>query len=136
MLIAASIVVVALELTRERSDPKDAPSEPATVARRPPPILRRQWPVAFAFGLLHGFGFAGALAAIGLPRGEIPLALFSFNLGIELGQIVFATTILVCVSALPLRWHPAGRRTAAYAIGALAMLWVFERALPIFIAGA
>lgn len=126
VLIAASIVVVALELTRRQSDAGDTPAEPTLLAQRP-------WLVAFAFGLLHGFGFAGALADIGLPRGEIPLALFSFNLGIELGQLAFATAILALVALLPLRWHSAGRLTAAYGIGAFAMLWVFERALPLLL---
>ncbi len=128
VLIAASIVVIALELTRGRALVNDAASGRSL-------LLRRPWLVACAFGLLHGFGFAGALAQIGLPRGEIPLALLSFNLGIELGQIAFATAILALLAMLPPRWHAAGRLTAAYGIGALAMLWLFERALPL-IAGA
>lgn len=128
-LIAASIVVVALELTRGRGLVEDAASAPSLLMRRP-------WLVAFAFGLLHGFGFAGALAQIGLPHGEIPLALLSFNLGIELGQIAYAAAILAVVAVLPLRWHAAGRLTAAYGIGALAMLWLYERALPLFIGSA
>jgi hydrogenase/urease accessory protein HupE len=126
-LIAASIVLVGLELTRGRGLVDDAASALAL-------LLRRPWLVAFAFGLLHGFGFAGALAQIGLPRGEIPLALLSFNLGIELGQIAFAAAILVLVAVLPLRWHAASRLAAAYGIGALGMLWLYERTLPLFIA--
>ena len=47
------------------------------------------WLIAFSFGLLHGLGFAGALAEVGLPQGEIPLALFAFNVGVELGQLAF-----------------------------------------------
>ena len=128
-LIAASIVVVALELTRGRGLVDDAASALSL-------LLRRPWFVAFAFGLLHGFGFAGALAQVGLPRGEIPRALLSFNLGIELGQIAFAAAILALVAVLPRRWHAAGRLAAAYGIGALGMLWLYERTLPLFIAGA
>jgi hydrogenase/urease accessory protein HupE len=126
-LIAASIVVVALELTRGRDLVDDA-------ARGLSLLLRRPWLVAFTFGLLHGFGFAGALAQIGLPRGEIPLAVLSFNLGIELGQSTFAAAILTLVALLPLRWHAASRLAAAYGIGALGMLWLYERALSLLIA--
>jgi hypothetical protein len=122
-LIAASIVVLAVELTDAH--------------RAPTPSLIRRWPslVAFGFGLLHGFGFAGALAEIGLPHGDIPPALFAFNVGIELGQIAFAAAMLLVLAALPRRWHGTGRLAAAYAIGVLAMLWVFERALPIVVGG-
>ncbi len=128
-LIAASIVAVALELTHWRDLAEEA-------ASAPPLLLRRPWLIAFTFGLLHGFGFAGALAQIGLPHGEIPLALFSFNVGIELGQIAFAAAILALVAVIPLRWQAAGRLTAAYGIGVLGMLWLYERALPLLIRGA
>jgi hypothetical protein len=59
---------------------------------------RYPWVVAFTFGLLHGFGFAGALSAVGLPQNEIPLALFQFNVGVEIGQIVFVA-VVVLISA-------------------------------------
>lgn len=121
VLIAASIVVLAVELTA-------AHTAPSLIRRRP-------WLVAFGFGLLHGFGFAGALAEVGLPHGDIPPALLAFNVGIELGQIAFATAMLLVLAAVPRRWHGAGRLAAAYAIGGLAMLWVFERALPIVARG-
>lgn len=121
VLIAASIVVLAVELT--------------TAHTAPSPIRRRPWLVAFGFGLLHGFGFAGALAEIGLPHGDIPVALLAFNVGIELGQIAFAAAMLLVLAVLPNRWHGAGRLAAGYAIGGLAMLWVFERALPMVVAG-
>ena len=55
---------------------------------------RYPWTVSFAFGLLHGFGFAGALSEIGLPEGDIPLALLSFNVGVELGQILFLSLVI------------------------------------------
>jgi hypothetical protein len=89
--------------------------------------------MASAFGLLHGLGFAGALAEVGLPSGDIPLALLAFNLGIEAGQIVFVLSVLT-VTALgrPLgaslrafRWVPP------YAIGSLATYWMLERLLAV-----
>jgi len=86
--------------------------------------------VAFAFGLLHGFGFAGALAEIGLPHGQIPLALFCFNLGVEARQLLFVGSALTCLAVargtkLPLpRWAEA---VPAYAIGSVAMFWVLQR---------
>ena len=79
LAIAATILVLALELAQEDRDSW---------------LRRRPWAVAFAFGLLHGFGFAGALAAVGLPQEEIPVALFSFNVGIELGQLAFVACVL------------------------------------------
>jgi hydrogenase/urease accessory protein HupE len=93
---------------------------------------RWPWVVAFAFGLLHGFGFAGALTEVGLPEGDIPLALFAFNVGVECGQLAFVAAILGLASAV--RWVPRGAstarralRTAPYAIGTLAAFWFFER---------
>jgi len=116
--IALSIVVLALELLR---DPEAAP----TLARRAP------WIVAFAFGLLHGLGFAGALAAIGLPPDHVPLALLSFNLGVELGQMAFVAAILpvVAVSRRLAGGRPVLARVPAYAIGALAVAWTLDRVL-------
>src|SRR6185295_4271413 len=73
--IAVTIVILARELAR-----------PSTTPRL---LRRRPWAMAALFGLLHGLGFAGALADIGLPAGDIPLALFSFTVGIEIGQIAF-----------------------------------------------
>jgi hypothetical protein len=128
LLIAVSIVVVALEIVAARTAAGHAETRSL--------LRRRPWLVAFGFGLLHGFGFAGALAQIGLPQGDIPPALFAFNVGIELGQIAFAAAILLAITVLPRRWHDAGRVAAAYAIGGLAMLWVFERALPMLIGNA
>lgn len=118
--IALSILLLAVELAR----PADAP--PTLAARLP-------WLVAFAFGLLHGFGFAGALGEVGLPPGDVPLALLWFNVGVEAGQLLFVGA-LVAVAAL-LRRLRAGRllvvwRAAApWGIGGLAAFWVFERVL-------
>ena len=88
------------------------------------------WAVAFSFGLLHGFGFAGALKEIGLPHGDVPLALFTFNLGVEAGQLVFVAAILALYRAamtmtrLPL---PPLRTAMAYCIGAVATFWLLTR---------
>jgi hypothetical protein len=86
--------------------------------------------MAGLFGLLHGFGFAGALAEVGLPQEEIPTALLSFNVGIELGQLAFVAAVLALRRALrsALRRAPAWLRQApAYAIGVLAGYWCFDR---------
>jgi hydrogenase/urease accessory protein HupE len=91
---------------------------------------RAPWIVAFSFGLLHGFGFAGALAEVGLPQKAIPVALFTFNVGVELGQLMFVTFVLalrMLLVRLPIperAWVPY---VAPYAIGAVAMFWVIER---------
>jgi hydrogenase/urease accessory protein HupE len=103
-------------------------------AEKPDLMARYPWSIAFTFGLLHGFGFAGALAEIGLPQDSIPMALLFFNLGIELGQLLF---VLFCVGLFaivrtitrgrdqfPSAW---GRAVSAYAIGSLAIFWVIER---------
>ena len=90
---------------------------------------------ALAFGLLHGLGFAGALAQIGLPPGEIPLALGSFNIGIELGQLCFVGVVVLVrpvLRALPWRWLQARAFVPAYVIGSLAVFWVFERVWALF----
>ena len=93
---------------------------------------RWPWVVAFSFGLLHGFGFASALADIGIPQGDIPLALFAFNVGVECGQLAFVAAVLSVVALarrvgaglhVP-RYAP---RLAPYAIGTLAAFWFFQR---------
>jgi hydrogenase/urease accessory protein HupE len=117
--IAFSIVLVAAEIVRLRR------GEPSLTARWP-------WLIAFCFGLLHGFGFAGALSDIGLPRAKLPLALLAFNLGVELGQLAFIAAVLV-LAAIVRRagaLRAAGQhalRVAPYAIGSLAAFWFVER---------
>jgi hydrogenase/urease accessory protein HupE len=117
--IALSILLLAYEIVRlDRGDE-------GLAARWP-------WLVAFCFGLLHGFGFAGALSDLGLPQGDIPLALFAFNVGVELGQLAFIAVVLSLVAALRQLGMPplavrAARPAAAYAIGILAASWFFER---------
>ena len=88
--------------------------------------------MAFSFGLLHGFGFASALSEIGLPRGDIPLALFTFNLGVEIGQLVFIAAVLALLAAVrripvPHSLTHRARPVATYAIGTLAAFWFVER---------
>jgi len=93
-------------------------------------IERAPWLVAALFGLLHGLGFAGALTDVGLPSGDIPLALFAFNIGIEVGQLAFVACVLVLwagVRALPIKWPALLLRLPAYAIGSVAAFWIFER---------
>lgn len=115
-LIALSILMVAVESIR---------------LRRGQHSLATRWPwvVAFAFGLLHGFGFAGALQSLGLPQGEIPLALLFFNVGVELGQILFIAVLLLHIALLR-KLGPLPRKApvaAAYLIGTFATFWMLER---------
>ena len=129
--IALSIVLVAAEIVR---------------ARRGETSLATRWPwlIALAFGLLHGFGFAGALSEVGLPAHAIPLALLFFNLGVEVGQIAFVAGVLglayvfrMAVEALPRAVAAPLRPVAspivpAYAIGTIATFWLFERTAAFF----
>ena len=116
--IALSIVLLASEILR---------------LWRGAPSLTAKWPwlVAFTFGLLHGFGFAGALTAIGLPANAVPLALFAFNVGVEFGQLLFIAAVLGALAIMkrlplpPLAKH--AMPVAAYAIGTLAAFWFLER---------
>lgn len=116
VLIALSVLTLAVELSRD--------------VERPTLLRRFPWAMAVAFGLLHGFGFAGALAEAGLPAGAIPQALVSFNVGIEIGQLAFVGTVLT-VGVLLARWLPAmtirSQRVAVYTMGVLSAFWCFER---------
>lgn len=87
------------------------------------------WLVAFAFGLLHGFGFASALKNLGLPQGDIPLALFCFNVGVEIGQLMFVA-VMLALAALVRKLFEVPRRAlefSAYGIGIVAAFWTLER---------
>ena len=119
--IALSIVFVASEIVHTRQGRY-------SVTQHYP------WVVAFAFGLLHGFGFAGALAQVGLPQSSIPIALLFFNVGVEIGQLLFVAAVL---AAIAVGWR-AGRRfrlpqpawlwrITPYGIGGLASFWLLER---------
>ena len=118
--IALSIFVLALELAR---------SEGAGLFRRYP------WWLAGGFGLLHGMGFAGALAEVGLPQSELPLALLFFNIGIELGQLAFIA-LVAALGAIMTRMHlaftrerPLARLFPVYLLGSLSAMWCIERGL-------
>jgi hydrogenase/urease accessory protein HupE len=124
-LVALSIVFLAVELLR--------PAERMTLARRAP------WIIAFVFGLMHGFAFAGALADVGLPQGAIPMALFLFNLGVEIGQLIFVAAAIVAMQAcgvlatrLDSQWRPALRAVPAYGIGIFAAYLFIDRIAAVF----
>jgi len=90
------------------------------------------WVVAFAFGLLHGFGFASALTSSGLPRSELPLALLSFNVGVELGQLSFVLLVLLLERAfqiLEIRWPRWVELVPGYTVGSLGAFWTVQRVL-------
>ena len=115
-IIALSILMLALEiLHRDRQGD-------SLLAQSP-------WLVAFAFGLLHGFGFAGALSEVGLPADAIPLALLLFNVGVEIGQLIFVGAVLLVARLAAPSWParvPAAA-LAAYAIGVPAAYWSIDR---------
>ena len=116
-VIALSIMFVAAEIVRQ--------------ARRETDLTRRApWLIAFAFGLLHGLGFGGALREIGLPQSDVPLALVSFNLGVEAGQLLFVFAVLVLKALVDrvLAIKPPWVRTVTgYGIGSLAAMWFVQR---------
>jgi len=118
--IAATVLALAVELARPRA---------ATGF-----VHRRPWLMAATFGLLHGLGFAAALREAGLPEGEVPLALFSFNVGIELGQIAFVLAVLVLRRAIRgVAPEVPGwlRQLPVYGMGALAGYWWLDRLLAL-----
>jgi hydrogenase/urease accessory protein HupE len=115
--IALSIAFVALEIIHARA------GKIGLAAKAP-------WIVAFAFGLLHGFGFAGALSEIGMPEGHIPVALLFFNLGVEAGQILFVAAVLVVTALLRvarLRLPRWATFIPPYAIGTVAICLMIQR---------
>lgn len=119
-IIALSIVFLASEVLRGRRGERG---------------LTERWPwlVAGTFGLLHGFGFAGALSEVGLPANDIPLALLFFNLGVEAGQLAFVAVMLALVPMLrAIRLPQWFSYLPPYAIGGLAMFWVIERTAAIW----
>lgn len=117
--IALSIVFLAVEIVKSQVN------APRLSERIP-------WIIAFAFGLLHGFGFAGALAEIGLPEGEVPGALLTFNLGVEAGQLLIVGAGLILLAMIrqiaTARLNQA-RMAMGYAIGSVSAFWLIERVL-------
>ena len=117
-VIALSIVFVAAEIVHGQQG-------------RPGLTQRSPWIVAFVFGLLHGLGFAGALAEVGLPSQAIPVALLFFNVGVEVGQLAFIAAVFAVwlpIRRLRVAWPAWSPRVPAYAIGAIAAYWTIERA--------
>lgn len=116
-VIALSILFLAVELVKQQQGKSDL-------------AMRAPWIVAFIFGLLHGFGFAGALSEVGLPQSDIPLALLMFNVGVEVGQLLFIALVFSVIffwkrfARIQLHWLP---RTTAYAIGGMSSFWLFSR---------
>ena len=97
--------------------------------------LRHPWVVAFAFGLLHGFGFASALTGAGLPRSDLPLALVSFNVGVELGQLGFIVLMLALERSfrmLEVRWPRWAQVLPGYTVGTLGAFWTIQRLTLMF----
>jgi hydrogenase/urease accessory protein HupE len=96
--------------------------------------IRNPWLVAFAFGLLHGFGFASGLTSLGLSHREIPLALLMFNIGVEIGQLFFVAMILLLersFKVLLIRWPRWVQWVPAYSVGGLGAYWTIQRTLMI-----
>ncbi len=123
-IIALSIAFLAMEIIHARNG-------------RYGLAYRAPWVVAFGFGLLHGFGFAGALSEIGLPESEIPIALLFFNIGVEIGQLLFIAVMLLTiyqlVKAIPINQYARVRVLPVYLIGTLGMYWFLERVGSILI---
>ena len=116
-MIALSIVFIGVEVLRARSGDLTL-------------TLRYPWAVSIFFGLLHGLGFANALVQLGLPSDAVPLALLSFNLGVEIGQIAFVLVVLAMAwvyRSLKVPFPSWSQVVPAYAIGGLASFWFIER---------
>jgi len=125
--IALSVMFVAAEILRDQH------GHPGLATKAP-------WIVAFVFGLLHGFGFAGALQEVGLPEKDIPLALLFFNVGVEVGQLLFIAAVVAVLSLLTRLFRKRGttehgpwyseamiRTPVAYVVGSVAAFWVVQR---------
>jgi hypothetical protein len=116
-VISLSILFLAVEIVHSREGG-------TTLTERSP------WLVALAFGLVHGLGFAGALAEVGLPQSDIPIALFMFNVGVETGQLLFVGFVLLLIAAIkwvPIKWPNGSWRLMPYAIGGIAAFWTLQR---------
>ncbi|MEF9995337.1 MAG: HupE/UreJ family protein, partial [Burkholderiaceae bacterium] len=129
-LIALSILFLALEIVRRWRGGTSF-------------TIRHPWAVAFAFGLLHGVGFASGLLELGIPKDEIPLALLLFNLGVEAGQLGFVAVILALESAFhrlcrqwsaqwPAQWLVLLQRLPGYWVGSLGAFWAIQRIAMLF----
>jgi hydrogenase/urease accessory protein HupE len=115
--IALSILFLGIEIVRARQGGTSF-------------TIRHPWVVAFAFGLLHGFGFASALSTAGLPPTDVPLALLSFNVGVELGQLAFVALVLLLAQSLRLlrvSWPRPAQLLPAYVVGTFGAFWLVQR---------
>ena len=114
-LIALTIIYLALEIKDERNN-KSTP-----------------WLMAFGFGLLHGFGFAGALSEIGIANEQLLLSLLFFNIGIEIGQLIMIPLFLISIWLLQkVKFNFSVTKLSSYAIGGVGSFWLIERVLGIF----
>ena len=116
-MVALSIVLVAAETLSKKNS-----------------SVSQGWKMTFAFGLLHGLGFASALQGIGLPEGDVILALLLFNLGVEVGQLGCVLIILIHFRILERIWtgsRPIIERYAAHAVGSIGIFWMIERVIRI-----
>ncbi|GGZ79852.1 HupE/UreJ family protein [Algibacter mikhailovii] len=121
-VIALSIVFLAIEILKVLNGKQTLTS-------------KQPWLVAFTFGLLHGFGFAGALSSIGLPQLDIPIALAFFNIGVELGQLAFVLVVLAVIWLLgktKINWSTWSKKVPPYVIGGMASFWLIERVSGFF----
>jgi hydrogenase/urease accessory protein HupE len=115
--IALSILFLGLEIIRARRGGTSF-------------TIRHPWVAAFAFGLLHGFGFASAMSTAGLPATDVPMALLSFNVGVEIGQLVFVALVLLLIRGLKMlrvNWPRRAELLPAYVVGSLAAFWLVQR---------
>jgi hypothetical protein len=118
-IIALSILFLAAEIVHQRN------GQIGVTERWP-------WLIAFLFGLFHGLGFAGALSEIGVPQTQVPLALATFNVGVETGQLLFVGVVLslmALLKRLPLTAPAGAWRVAPYSIGGLAAFWTIQRVM-------
>lgn len=121
-VIALSIVFLAVELIHYYNGRRGL-------------TVRYPWVVAFTFGLLHGFGFAKALLNVGLPQTDIPMALLFFNIGVEVGQLIFILVILgmlLVLRKMKIKWPVWVKWAPPYAIGSMATFWLIERVQGFF----
>jgi len=121
VIIAVTIWILAVELSRR-------------VGARATLLRRRPWAMSFTFGLLHGLGFAGALKEAGLPSNDVPLALLSFNVGIEIGQVGFVTAVLAAMGAMRATLEgmpPWARALPVFGMGTAATYWILVRVSPL-----
>jgi len=123
ILIALSIVLLAREIIMGHRGHKTL-------------VHSKPWLVAFIFGLVHGFGFAGALGELGLRSEDIPLALLFFNVGVEAGQVLFIALVLALLLAprqMNLISAVKFQSTSAYLLGGIATFWFLQRLTPLLI---